>query len=389
MGALLGRGLSEGFSEGMGQKLRGRQQAEENRAIAEKFGVDLTGVTSPEERKIILQQALQGQTKENIFQERQKNFTDILLENESNEETPIENIENQNIDNIVSEKEPIKKSNPPLKNKRKSFTDKQIAQITIADPETGKALRAYEDSQRKSEENEYKKENDKIERETKRKEFFHNESKKYEEGLSEQSKAAEKKNRALERQMSNQENISNWDRLSSAIFQGSPFLDLVRSPNAQAFDANTLAQMEGQRQLLGGILSDSDIRLIMQKIVTASKSPEANRLIAEGQMFENKLYIEKDKIAREIKEKNGGYRPANFESQVDNIYNERFGNEIQKYYEKIMTLPDDPNRLKDMRRKVAPGSPINEKIIDMYLDMAKNNPELAKKWAQEDGYSIK
>ena len=127
----------------------------------------------------------------------------------------------------------------------------------------------------------------------------------------------------------------------------------------------------------------------MQKIVTSSKNPEANKTIAKSMIFENDLTTAKKRIGDEIKRKNDGYRPANYLDEIERIYNERYGKEIQDMFNEIISLPDDQNKLNLIaRRKVPPGTSLNEKTIDMYLDLAGGDPMKAQQLAGEDGYDI-
>lgn len=178
------------------------------------------------------------------------------------------------------------------------------------------------------------------------KKLFHTESKKFFDDLSSKAESAEVKNRALQRMIPNIHKIKKWDRIVSNVFGGTKWENLLKSTTAQEFDANTLPLLEGLRQTLGGVLSDSDIRLIMQKIVTASKDPEANEKIAKALMFENSIPIEKKKIADEIVKENKGYRPPNFSSLINERFNEQFGPEIQNVFSGLLTLPDDPENQK-------------------------------------------
>lgn len=275
------------------------------------------------------------------------------------------------------------------------MTPQQKAQLSLVMPQLATQLQ-------RNEEFEYKKQQDiKSEQETAKKEkkqdaqFFHKETEKYDSTLSELATAAEKKNRAIDRQVASIDKISKWDRFSAAVFGNTPFGDLLKSKNAQEFDFNTLAQLEGQRQILGGILSDADIRLLMQKIVTASKNPEANKTIAQAMKFENDLVIAKRKIANDIKKENDGYRPPNFEDQIEKRYIEQYGDAIKNHVQQLNSLPDDPKLLKDIaeREKVPPGTPLDQNVAEKYLKLASkyySNPEerrsVAIKWARDDGY---
>jgi len=218
--------------------------------------------------------------------------------------------------------------------------------------------------------------------------FFHKESSQYDEGLATEAKAAEKKNRSLDRQLANVDKIGWWDRFISTGIAG-PLTDILRSKTAQEFDANTLSQLEGQRQLLGGVLSDSDIRLLMQKIVTASKDPQANRYIAEFMKLENEIPMLKKKIGDELKSENGGYRPANYQSEIDRKFEERYGDEIRDHQQRILSLSDDKDKLNKIgRRSVPPGTPLSDDTILMYLKIANDDPEIATQMAIEDGYNV-
>lgn len=220
-------------------------------------------------------------------------------------------------------------------------------------------------------------------------EFFHTESKKYDEALTEQSTAAEKKNRAMESQLKIAHKLGKWDRVISAFAGQTKWGDLLKSSNAQEFDSYALPQMEGLRQILGGVLSDSDIRLIMQKVVTSSKTPEANEKIAKYLMSENNYILSKKHIGDELKRNNGGYRPANYESEIDRIFKERYGNKIRQEFEELQSLPDDPKKLDQVgRRIVPPGTSLSNNAIKMYLELANNDPVKATEMAEEDGYDV-
>jgi hypothetical protein len=53
-----------------------------------------------------------------------------------------------------------------------------------------------------------------------------------------------------------------------------------------------------------------------------------------------------------------------------------------------MQLRDDPDKLGDFRRKVPPGTPLSDDSLDMYLTIAKDDPEEAARMASDDGYDV-
>jgi len=114
--------------------------------------------------------------------------------------------------------------------------------------------------------------------------------------------------------------------------------------------------------------------------------------VAEEEVIEDDSeYVEEidQQIADELKRNNGGYRPANYDSEIKRIFNERYGNQIKSEYEDLMALPDDPKKLNNVgRRTVPPGTPLGEKTIQMYFELANGDPIKATELAEEDGYDV-
>ncbi len=223
---------------------------------------------------------------------------------------------------------------------------------------------------------------------TESKKFHHQESAKFYDALKDQANNALMKNRALDKQLSKVDDISWKDKVVSNVLGGTRWENLFKSKNAQEFDAYSLPQLAGLRELLGGVLSDSDIRLIMQKVVTASKDPETNKAIGEWLKLENNIPIQKAQIADELRQANGGYNPSNFRGEIDRVFNERYGNTIQQVAERVKGLNDDPNTSLKFRRIVPPGTQLSNESIKSYFEMSGGDPELATQMAKEDGYDV-
>ena len=217
---------------------------------------------------------------------------------------------------------------------------------------------------------------------------FHKEGAKYDEGLTKKAESAERKIKAIEKQQELQPDISNWDRFIAATSAGTRFEDLLKSQSAHEFDSYALPMIEGKKENFGVRLSDADLRLIVQKIATSSKNPEANKAIMEYQKLESKLDIEKRKIGDKIKKENGGLRPLDFDAKIRQKMNEEFGDEIQSRANDIMALEDNPQAAARIigRKKVPPGTPLDNSSIAMYMKITDNDPKKAEKLALEDGY---
>ncbi len=218
---------------------------------------------------------------------------------------------------------------------------------------------------------------------------IHKESKTYDTGVTKKAESAERKIKAINRQKQIQPNISNWDRYIAATFAGTRFEDLMKSQSAQEFDSLVLPMIEGQKENFGVRLSDADLRLVLQKMATSTKHPAANKKIMEWQLLESRLDVERAKIGREVKKENEGFRPLDYEDQVSERMNQKFGEEIQNKFDDVMALEDNPEALeKFVRKKVEPGTPLTGEVIDMYLKMANDDAQEARSLAIEDGYVL-
>lgn len=414
LGGGFGKGFSEEYSEGQKLKKKYAELAQENKAIKETYGIDLSPFVTPETRQAAFADKLKGRTKDEDLKKEYEYKTQLEKDKQKfkgderlniakrlglgideNQETQEQEISpHMKYPGIGIEKEKNKpKSNErksELKNKDKPpHTQKEIDAAGMVDPTVANNWQRQNEEWNRQKEHKEKTEIEKQKQIQHEKEFFHTETKDYDKTLSEQANAAEKKNRALDRQIPNIDKLGWSERAVSALFGGTVWGDLLKSKTSQEFDANTLPQLEGQRQILGGILSDADIRLLMQKIVTSTKNPEANKIIAKNMKFENDLTIAKDRIGKEIKNKNNGYRPSNYLDEIDRIYNERYGKDIQDMFQEIMSLPDDNKKLNSIgRRKVPPGTQLDQRAIDMYWELSGKDELKATQMAEEDNYDV-
>lgn len=115
-------------------------------------------------------------------------------------------------------------------------------------------------------------------------------TKKFREGVKEGAESAKR----LLKSVQNQQHILRkglktgpftWDALMFRMG-----LKGAASPAAQAFQANLLDYMEGQREKFGVRLTDADLRLILDKLPDISRSKEGNELILS--LFESQAKYE-------------------------------------------------------------------------------------------------
>ncbi len=413
IGAGLGKGLGEGLEIGEERRQEAKQKKEaqeirnqENEFAAREFGIDLRGVNDAKMRQQLVASELAGRRQQeksgyDAFtrgqQDRAKHEHEREMLNERENligqrppKEPKKTQASQPIDPDQIDKIQQVRNDPGFEKaspskKYQMFTDKGVSKENAkAEADIYSEEEKVKAETRKAEAKENQRQED-IKRQEK--ELFHKESHNFDEKLKNDAKTAQLQNRSLQRQMENVDKLGFYDRAVS-LLGNSAMGTVLKSKNAQEFDANTLYQMEGLRQILGGVLSDSDIRLLLQKIVTSDKNPEANKTIAKNMMFENNLKIAKDMIGNEIRSSNGGYRPANYESEIEKIYQERYENSIQEMFNEVMSLSDDKKKINEFRRKVPPGTSLNDNSVKMYYELANGDPEKATKLAEEDGYDI-
>ena len=86
-GEQIGRSIGQGASEGISSVISSRQKmqdlAKENEAIKRETGIDLSGITNEDQRKIAFSQALQGQQKEQLLNRKGDLLKGIFSPNDS------------------------------------------------------------------------------------------------------------------------------------------------------------------------------------------------------------------------------------------------------------------------------------------------------------------
>lgn len=208
--------------------------------------------------------------------------------------------------------------------------------------------------------------------EDKQKFDIHKDTAKYDEKLSDESRSAIKKKKALEEEGKLIKEIGWTDRIVTAVFGNSALGKLLKSPSAQQIEALALPLIEGFREVFGTRISDADLNLILQKIATPDKSPEVNKKIIEFGLLEAEMAIEREKIARQIKRENKNLRPVDYETQIKERLEEKFKNKLDSLSEELKDMANKQQSLKEL-----PAIPQNHiRFIDSngkYLDIPKND----------------
>lgn len=151
---------------------------------------------------------------------------------------------------------------------------------------------------------------------------FHKESEKYDEDLFKQNKAAKKQVEALS-DIDKALSSGNVKPTSLAnIFKGFGKIgDKISEAllnNDQAAILTSIPQLlEGWKEVFGVRLTDADLKLLQDKMPSIGKNEGANRSIVKILKKYSDMTLLRGKIAREIKEANGGLRPLGYADKVE------------------------------------------------------------------------
>lgn len=168
-------------------------------------------------------------------------------------------------------------------------------------------------------------------------------------------------------------NPKTFKNLVANAFSGSFFEGLLRDPESEEFKAASFNVYEGLKNVFGTRLSDQDLKLASTKVPDITKTNEANKKIIEFLEFQDKINVEKEKIANQIIKENGGYRPIDYDIQLNERLDSKYGAEAE---EKVKAAAN------------ADKKPFSKEIAKEFLIKAKGDKELAKTLAREEGYEF-
>lgn len=128
--------------------------AAENKFYKENFGVDMSGITDPEQRKSIGQELMKNKGKADLFEKKQEFVNKIIGKDQ-------QLLDDGFSDQIMQEQPLESQEQGPKQAERKKFNpaeipDEDILQIAAIDPTMGKELRAAKDAALKKQETEQK-----------------------------------------------------------------------------------------------------------------------------------------------------------------------------------------------------------------------------------------
>jgi hypothetical protein len=290
----VGRGLEQG-GEMLQQYQQKQQQAQQNEAIKERFGIDLSGISSPEERKAIISAKLAESGKSNLMGQKQQMFKDVFgggqqrQDQQQMQQPDQQQIEPQN------PQEMGRKGFDPTK-----VSDEQITQLAMIDPNAARAIQHAKDvALRENRENKTA-ENKKFETER----AYHTQfSKKAEEEVEATRSNLSKKEMSL--------NLSR-DAVESGEVGAFSLANLAQRLNLPEWQTMKGAQLETaiKENLLSNMTRvsakgqnlwfDKKLNSMMAQIGKSEEANLAAQEILEGEVAMDRAYVENfDRLAEE------------------------------------------------------------------------------------------
>lgn len=121
--------------------------------------------------------------------------------------------------------------------------------------------------------------------------------------------------------------------IARTFFKGSKWEDYWKNPDQALLEAAALEDFVGMKEMFGVRLSDADLRVASGKVISPYKSNEANLAIIDYREFQDKMKISKAKVADQIVEENGGFRPIDMQAQIRQRMAQLYGQEADRILE--------------------------------------------------------
>jgi len=166
----------------------------------------------------------------------------------------------------------------------------------------------------------------------------------------------------------------NFKNFLANTLAGSTLEGLLRNPESEEFKAATFNTYEGLKNVFGTRLSDADLKLASTKVPDITKTSEANKKIINFLKFFDQMNVEKQKISDEVMKENNGYRPIDFDQQVRERLDSKFGDEAEKVT-KEAAMSESKGKLSS-----------DDAFI--FLQQANGDRKEAERLAREAGYEF-
>lgn len=153
----------------------------------------------------------------------------------------------------------------------------------------------------------------------------HATTKDYDETIAKEAKSAKHQMSALKDIEKRIDNVQPTDMANVMRFfgeTGKKISDAILTGDQATIQASIPAFLEGRKELFGVRLSDADLALLSDKMIDIGKNKEANKAIYNLTMKYAKKAILREEIGSKIKKANKGYRPIDYNDQLEETYGE-------------------------------------------------------------------
>ena len=181
----------------------------------------------------------------------------------------------------------------------------------------------------------------------------HRESSKYAEKLEESKKRAQSQKAATHTVRAalkkHKTGTFTWENFFKKQFKGTFLENIALTPEGAVVESSIPTFLEGGRELFGARLSDADLGVILGKTIDLGKSNETNEAILSFGEKTADLVLEKAKLADEVLKENKGYRPIDFQAQVERRFDEKYGRRIDDAFRESFGAKSTDIRMKDLQ----------------------------------------
>lgn len=307
----------ERFAQHFKNKESKKRLDEENKAIKDRFDIDLSNITNQDDRKIIMTEMLKRQGKEDLLNKRSQLIGNALGSNQ--EPSFSEEIMGNNPAKEIVQPE----SNQQQQKKFDASTipDEMILQIGAIDPEAAREVRAAKDSalknKRSSEEFEFRKSqaSPELRREQQVTGAQATSDVKYNTELQAAHKLHDIKTQTLEKlDKLNEKGVTG--KAYEKFLEKAGFINLT-SEGRREFAADVKNLITDIRSILGGQFSNFEFQTILNAYPSQDFSKEANSAIIKNLKEFQHIRSKEFEFANQLKKENKGKLPEDFQSKVN------------------------------------------------------------------------
>lgn len=372
IGRALGKGAGEGIEQGLASRQRAQQLAGENEQIKQQLGIDLTGISDPEQRREFVKQKLTGQRESQLETDKEKRRKNLIREVEGGETSTGQQQfdqnqnDNKNKSNEINSEDILttrknSKEDPFAKAKKYALAGEKDLSI-IAGKE---AERGFQEKKLGTEQvSESYKENAPFITKT-----------------YDQYEDSQRRESILDRmdQLNKSGDLSDSGTINLLESLGMKS-EWLKNPSNEEYSKLSLDLLGGGtlQADYGSRVLQSEFKVSQQRIPTLIQTPEGRKQISENikaMMLPSRLKEERLQFYLDRQERTGQPLPHNLRGRILKDIKPQ----LEEAYDKF--------KQRNGRYKVREGTIPDDNVIEKYFYLADENTDKAEKMMRDDGYS--